>query len=1104
MHDIIIGGDSCVEEERNGLFELSFDYPNNYPLSDQLIEENMIEVKPNDEQGLQKFRIYDTKCLMKNIITVLARHESFDLANDHVENINLENASCEYALNTLFRNSHFSRNYKGYSDIINAQNYNIDNVNILNAIAGKEGSIIDTYGTGAEILRDATNIHVLNKRGHDNDVIIEFGKNLTDFVLERDLTNLETRVGGFAKYTNADNKEVIVKSNWIDSPYINNFSHPYISIEGRRDYSDKLKDGEIPTVEKLNKLCVDEFLINKRDIPKSNYTIKFIPLSKCIGYEGLQDKVSLCDTVRIIDKRFNADTKAKVIRYKYNFIKERYESMELGEPRTTLGDIITSSDGKDGKDGLNGKNGEKGDKGDRGQDGKVENMPDTLPNTPTLESKVYGMGSVELSWTFENKLYYNYELYASKQKDFKPNSFDLIHAGQSSSFLFNAKPSETWYFKVCAVNSHQRRNPFSNQVEAKLPKVEDMNNYFSQMAIGKAVAQSITADYMEAGIIKGHWIDAKNLSVTDGNGKRTLDIDSFGRITMMPTKFKVLVDGKEEDIVTNTKFEVNNEQILIKVSNTAKANELENSMFSEYGRIWNISNINKCWYEFADWYGGIADFTSAIRLIDCTNDSVYANQKVYPKNPKMAKFSISGYAHYFNVYNTIGNGYPMCHWYCDVKYRNGESSYHNYDVRDYAGNDQWTKHQWTINTLVGVHGAIDYIDFYVYKRNTTGDFRTSKLYMHEGDEELAWKPSGEIYSNNVLIDGEGMQIVHDNGSKSVFNHESIKFLSSKGATTLKVKDGGLNFYTYGRNPEMVGFIKSSVLGDTDWNGATLSTYGCGDYVSIGTSDSFDENSWKSNTNIMITPHGYIDGFPAAGTYFMNKETYFKTKANFKDVVEFSSTLYFNSGSNYPHMIYNSTNNNFCIMGDNCLTLGIRYGNNSKTALEIVEDESQLNKAYSNFWTNLNMHGHRIENVNLPRTLSAQSFALKANTKDINESYATTSMTDGEIRHTERKTQIISNKTLIVELPQIFAENIENDYHVNISKMSWGDYKIVDKNPYYFKIETNVDNFAFTYEVVAKQIEKPSGYAIIANSQYRMMQEYNENKNPEQIKTIIEV
>lgn len=581
--DIIDNG--YVEEERNGIFEFTIDYPVGYPLSDLIVEENMIETKPNEEQGLQKFRIYDTKRLMKNVISVFARHESFDLANDHVENVKLENASCEYALNTLFRNSHFSTHYRGFSDIINAQNYKIDNVNILNAIAGKEGSIIDTYGTGAEILRDGTNIHVLNKRGHDNEVTIEFGKNLTDFVLERDLTDLETRVGGFAKYTPEGGKETIVKSNWIDSPYIENFAHPYINIEGRRDYSDKFKEGEIPTVEKLDKLCADEFKINKRDIPKSNYTIKFIPLSKCVGYEGIQDKISLCDTVRIIDKRFNVDTKAKVIKYKYDFIKERYESMELGEPRTTLGDIIGGSSGEQGPPGKD------GEQGPPGQDGNVENMPDTLPNTPVLTPKVYGMGSVELSWTFENKLYYTYELYASRTKDFTPNVFDLIHAGQSSSFKFNGNPGENWYFKVCAINSHNNRTPFSNQVEVVLAKVEDMNNYFSEMAIGKAVVQSLSADYMEAGIIKAHWIELKGASVIDGNGKRTFDIDSFGRMTLMPSVFKMMIDGKEEDVVTQSKFEANNKEFNFKFDRIGSYNHVFNGDPTPFNHVgWYLNN----------------------------------------------------------------------------------------------------------------------------------------------------------------------------------------------------------------------------------------------------------------------------------------------------------------------------------------------------------------------------------------------------------------------------------------------------------------------------------------------------------------------------------
>src|SRR5699024_2334632 len=190
----------------------------------------------------------------------------------------------------------------GYSDIVNAQNYNMSMANVLEAIGGKEGSILDTFGTGAEILRDNENIHVLNKRGYDNEVSIEYRKNLTGFELEEDTTDLITRILPYAKYNDENNGEVIVKADYVDSPLIANYSHPYIASI---DYSDKFKENEMPTISKLQDLARKEYRDNKVDIPKQNFKVEFIPLSKCVGYEGLEDKISLCDTVTIVDTRYN-------------------------------------------------------------------------------------------------------------------------------------------------------------------------------------------------------------------------------------------------------------------------------------------------------------------------------------------------------------------------------------------------------------------------------------------------------------------------------------------------------------------------------------------------------------------------------------------------------------------------------------------------------------------------------------------------------------------------------------------------------------------------------------------------------------------------------
>ena len=530
-----------VEEERNGLFEVSLIYPTNDTLFNSLEEENIIVCNANDTLLNQKFRIYMTRKLMSNRIEVFARHISFDLAYDYIKNIDIEKQSCEYALNTIFRNSQFSTHYKGYSDIINAQDYKVSNVNCIEAIGGTRGSIIDTFGTGAEILRDNTNIHVLNKRGHDNGVSIEYAKNLTGFELEEDYSELITRIIPFASYSDSEtNEEILVEANAVDSDLISNYSHPYISY---MDFSEKFEDEETPTTEKLVNLAKKYFKNNNCDKPKQNFKIEFVPLSKCVGYEGIEDNISLCDTVTIKDTRYNINTKAKVIKTIFNVLKNRYESMELGEPRTTLGDIINSSGGS----GESGEQGPPGPQGPPGADGSIGDFPNSLPSTPVLSANVYGFASIELNWTYENKVYYNYELYGSKTKDFTPNSFDLIHAGQSSSFLFQAKPNEIWYFKVCAINSHGNRTGFSNQVTAATRKIDDMSNYFEDAAIGNAVIGTLTSDYMEAGIIKGHYIDAKNLSVTDGNGKRTLNIDSYGNVDLYVSKFSL----KGQDVATS-------------------------------------------------------------------------------------------------------------------------------------------------------------------------------------------------------------------------------------------------------------------------------------------------------------------------------------------------------------------------------------------------------------------------------------------------------------------------------------------------------------------------------------------------------------------------
>ena len=181
--------------------------------------------------------------------------------------------------------------------------------------------------------------------------------------------------------------------------------------------------------------------------------------------------------------------------------------------------------------------GDKGDKGDKGDSVNTVD-PDTLPAVPKLT--VSGnFATIQVSWTFENKAYYTYEVYASQTSGFTPSTMNLLYAGQGSSCLLEAKPGQTWYFKARGKNTYGRTTSWSSQVSASTTKVTDMSNYFTSAAIGRAVVGSFTADYMTAGIIKGNWLDMKNVSVTDGNGKTTFAVTSDGKVSMDVTSLKI-------------------------------------------------------------------------------------------------------------------------------------------------------------------------------------------------------------------------------------------------------------------------------------------------------------------------------------------------------------------------------------------------------------------------------------------------------------------------------------------------------------------------------------------------------------------------------------
>ena len=136
--------------------------------------------------------------------------------------------------------------------------------------------------------------------------------------------------------------------------------------------------------------------------------------------------------------------------------------------------------------------------------------------------------------------------------------------------MYQAKPNETWYFKVCCINTHGERTAFGSAY-ATTSKIDDLSNYVSNMAIDDALIGTLRLDRGWIGTLRGNYIDAKQLSVTDGNGKRTLDIDSFGNVSLDVNDLKIKSSDVASESYVKSQIQVVNNEI----KSYVKENELD-------------------------------------------------------------------------------------------------------------------------------------------------------------------------------------------------------------------------------------------------------------------------------------------------------------------------------------------------------------------------------------------------------------------------------------------------------------------------------------------------------------------------------------------------
>lgn len=324
-----------VVEERNGSFELEMEYPLGGIQYDEIRNNRIILAMPSDGQKAQPFRIFKITRPIGGVVKIYAVHLSYDLSGIPVAPFTAND--CPSALNGLKSNSMIANPFEVWTDISGSGKYKQNSpASFRSRLAGTDGSILDSFGKGAELEFDRLTVKVHQNRGRDNGVTIRYGKNLTDLKQQESIENVRTGVIAYWYKEENNTQDVIVG----EIQYLENHAdYPKENIHVLDCSADFEKK---PDKQQLNTRAKQYIKANNIGVPKVSIDVSFIQLWQTEEYKNIVslERVSLCDTVHVAFEKLGVNAVAKVIKTEFDVLNERYIKITLGEARSSFGEAI--------------------------------------------------------------------------------------------------------------------------------------------------------------------------------------------------------------------------------------------------------------------------------------------------------------------------------------------------------------------------------------------------------------------------------------------------------------------------------------------------------------------------------------------------------------------------------------------------------------------------------------------------------------------------------------------------------------------------------------------------------------------------------------------
>ena len=716
-----------VTEERNGSYECSLQYPITGQWYDQITEGCIIKAKANDTSEPQLFRIYKSSKPLKGIVTYSAEHISYDLNGIPTLGFSVKNVTPQVAITRAIQDAGLPSAFTAISDISTLNSSTILTPCSVRAIlGGQAGSVLDVWGGEFEFDNFVVKLH--KHRGSDRGVSIEYGKNLKDLKQEANIADCYTHLMPYARYSQdgeGDEKiEVYVYLSEKVLPLNNaeNIGHSKAYI---MDFTDRFGEGEAVTEEALRAKATAYAAAAELGVPKVNITVSFIQLWQTEEYKNIAplERVMMCDTVAVRFSKLGVTARAKVIKTTYNTLEEKYDSVELGDAKSSFADTVNKQQAaiEEIKTSVQ-----------KGQAAATEQLKKAIANATSLITGHSG-GYVVLNPAE------------------KPQEILILDAPTLEEAV------NVWRWNSGGLGYSK-------------------TGYNGEFALAMTMDGAIVADFINAGILNGALLQADSVQASSISQEyKTAVTNEIGVATSSVEQAFIVADEHLLSVIKGieTVFYGDIETLETTISSLEqKIDSLTLSYTTKTtGGINNIRNSSGLNGVSDDWsYTGSVIAQQTADAVNNTAASSMFRLRVGTLSQEITVLQGKEYTLTFRAKIGTANR-------CYVFINNGGNDTYIFDTQ--AINNTWAEYSLTFtaagNTVTLTAGTTGY---YLY----VADFM-----LAEGGQKQNWTPApNEIYTENVKIDRRGINITNSESStETIIDHTQFA-VKHAGAVVLTV------------------------------------------------------------------------------------------------------------------------------------------------------------------------------------------------------------------------------------------------------------------------------------------------------------------------------